>query len=91
MNAKKQDNILHIHFENDFDGDVNYTNKKIRELLQSYDRLQKEGGSGLVKARKIVKYDLGDLNNEVNMVVVKNKCMADITINMSKLCVKTDC
>ena len=58
--------------------------------MNSYDRLQKEGGSGLVKARKIVKYDLGDLNNEVVMVIENGICKADITINMDKLCVKTD-
>lgn len=91
LNAKQDANILHLHFENSFDGDVERTNKKIHELLQSYERLQKEGGSGLVKARKIVKYDFGDINNEVVMVVNKTKCLADISINMEKLCVKENC
>ena len=91
LNAEQIDNLLHLHFENNFEGNEESTNKKIGQLLQSYDRLQKEGGSGLVKARKIVKYDLGDLANEVVMVVEKGKCKADITINMDKLCVKTDC
>lgn len=91
LDAKQIDNQLQLHFENDFEGNEEYVNKKIRELLNSYDRLQKEGGSGLVKARKIVKYDLGDINNEVKMVVKNGKCKADITINMDKLCVKTGC
>ena len=91
LDAKQIDNQLQLHFENDFEGNEEYVNKKIRELLNSYDRLQKEGGSGLVKARKIVKYDLGDINNEVKMIVKNGKCKADITINMDKLCVKTGC
>lgn len=91
LEAKLDGNLLHLHFENNFDGDVDYTNKKISQLLNSYDRLQKEGGSGLVKARKIVKYDFGDINNEVSMVVNSKKCLADITINMDKLCVKGKC
>lgn len=90
LDAKQIDNLLQLHFENNFEGDEEYTNKKICQLLNSYDRLQKEGGSGLVKARKIVKYDLGDLNNEVVMVIENGICKADITINMDKLCVKTD-
>ena len=91
LNAKLVDNHLQLHFENNFEGDEEFTNKKIGQLLNSYERLQKEGGSGLVKARKIIKYDLGDINNEVIMSVKEGKCKADITINMDKLCVKTDC
>ena len=91
LNAKQVNNQLQLHFENDFEGNEEYVNQKIGKLLNSYERLQKEGGSGLVKARKIVKYDLGDINNEVIMVVKNGKCKADITINMDKLCVKTGC
>ena len=46
-----------------------------------------EGGSGLVKAQKIVKYDLGDLNNYVCIRAEGGKCIATIRINIVNLTV----
>lgn len=91
MKSTKVDQILHLHFENNFEGDEDMTNQKIQKLLNSYELLAKEGGSGLVKARKIVKYDLLDDHNEVLATIQNGKCLVDITINLDKICPKTNC
>lgn len=78
-------NILCLHFENNYDGNADLMNEKFSNLLQSYDRLQKEGGSGLVKARKIVKYDLKCIDNEVVIKVVDGKCVAKVYINLEHI------
>ena len=59
--------------------------QEFKQLLNSYERLQKEGGSGLVKAKKIVKYDLGCETNDVNIYVKDGKCIAIVSINLINL------
>ena len=78
-------NILYLRFENNFEGDASKTNRDFKQRLGSYERLQKEGGSGLVKAQKIVKYDLGCEANNVNIYVEENKCIAIVSINLNNL------
>lgn len=81
---------LYLHFENEFEGDEIRVNNNILTLLNSYEKLQKEGGSGLVKARKIVKYDLGDIDNEVDVKVVEGKCYTKVKINLQRICAKKE-
>ncbi len=76
---------LNIVFENEIEDTDDILNKKFSTLLNNVDRLQKEGGSGLVKARKIVKYDLGCVENEVVVSAKEGKCIGSITINIEKL------
>lgn len=82
-----ENNELLMHFENKCDENPTAVNKKFQKLLNSYERLQEEGGTGLVKARKIVKYDLGCLDNEVTAVVSDGKCFADVNINLKDISV----
>ena len=82
-----ENNELLMHFENKCDENPTAVNKKFQKLLNSYERLQEEGGTGLVKARKIVKYDLGCLDNEVTAVVSDGKCVADVNINLKDISV----
>ena len=85
VNATVEDGVLTIIFENNCSGDAELLNEKFTQLLSSEDRLQKEGGSGLVKARKIVRYDLGCTDNEVSIKVNDGKCRSVITINLSNI------
>ena len=85
VNATVEDGVLTIIFENNCSGDSELLNEKFTQLLSSEDRLQKEGGSGLVKARKIVRYDLGCTDNEVSIKVNDGKCRSVITINLSNI------
>ena len=80
-----ENNVLYLKFENNFEGDASKANQEFKQLLNSYERLQKEGGSGLVKAKKIVKYDLGCETNDVNIYVKDDKCIAIVSINLINL------
>ena len=84
VNIENED-TLRIVFINECDGNAEELNSKFAKLLSSEERLQKEGGSGLVKARKIVRYDLGCLDNEVCIHVDGNICKSDITISLKNL------
>ena len=81
----ENEDTLRIVFVNECDGNAEELNSKFTKLLSSEERLQKEGGSGLVKARKIVRYDLGCLDNEVCIHVDGNICKSDITISLKNL------
>ncbi len=85
MDIKLENNILDIRFENKIEGGEDTLNCKLKALLNNLERLQKEGGSGLVKARKIVKYDLGCVDNEIKVEAKEGKCICYITINIEKL------
>lgn len=85
IDFRVEDGKLLLHFENKCDGNPQALNKKFETLLNSYERLQEEGGTGLVKARKIVKYDLGCSDNEVKAKVENGKCVADVTIDLAEI------
>lgn len=80
-----EDSQLIITFENEINQNEIYLNEKFKELMESDGKLQLEGGSGLVKAQKIVKYDLGDIDNFVKITTENNKCIAYIRINLQNL------
>lgn len=85
VEATVKDGILTIIFQNECTGDEDELNQTFTKLLSSEDRLQKEGGSGLVKARKIVRYDLGCTDNEVSIIAKNGICRSVITINLENI------
>lgn len=80
-----EDSLLIITFENDINQNANLLNEKFKAFMASDGKLQLEGGSGLVKAQKIVKYDLGNIDNFVKISAENNKCVASIRINLQNL------
>lgn len=85
MTTKLEDNILQIVFTNKISENADALNKRISGLLQNIDRLQKENGSGLVKAQKIVKYDLNNVSNFVAVHAEGDQCTSKIVINLNGL------
>jgi hypothetical protein len=83
-----QDDILIFSFENDIRQNEDELNQKFKSLMDSQGRLQTEGGSGLVKAQKIVQYDLDDTDNYVNIKAENQKCIATVRINLKNLIVQ---
>ena len=84
-----EDNIQHLHFENQLciDTDEKKLNKRFSELIVSDDKLQKEGGSGLVKALNIVRYDFGDIHNNITIRAEQGRCITDIHFNLTNMLV----
>lgn len=80
-----QNEVLVFSFENDIRQNEDELNQKFKCLMDSQGRLQTEGGSGLVKAQKIVQYDLDDTNNYVNINAQNQKCIATVRINLKNL------
>ena len=80
----KDGHIFHLHLENDLpDGtDEVKLNQVFRERLQDQHRLQKEKGSGLVKAMNILKFEFGDQNNSFTIEAKNGKCYTDIYFNL---------
>lgn len=68
--------------------DEKAANKKFEELLKKESLLQKEGGSGLVKANNIVKYELQNVENGFTIQAKDGLCIVDIHVNMTNLLVK---
>lgn len=77
--------IAHLHFENDILDSEDSLNQKFKEMLTSYSRLQMEGKSGLIKVKKIIKYDLACESNEVLIKAENNKCLIDVNIELKDL------
>lgn len=80
-------NKVQIHLENDIRESEDLLNTKFQEMLSSYSRLQLEGMSGLVKVKKIIKYDLGCEANEVQIKAENGKCLVDVFIDLTDLSV----
>ena len=79
--------ILFLTFENQIDNDHIALNKEFETIMLATDKLLFEGKSGLIKAQKIVKYDLGDIANFVCIKADEKKCIATIRINLEDLTV----
>ena len=86
-----ENNIQLIHLENDLSKDTNEDelNAKFRTSLAAISSLQKEGGSGLVKAMNIIKYDFNNVNNLYNIEAKGGKCLIDIMFNLENM-IKND-
>lgn len=87
IKTKIEEQILMLTFENYIEVDDSILNKEFESIMDSQNKLLLEGGSGLVKAQKIVKYDLGDLSNSVCLRAEGGKCIATIRINIENLTV----
>lgn len=76
-----------IHMENLLpeDTDEDALNRLFKERLGDECCLQKEGGSGLVKAMNIVKYDFGDKSNTFTIEARDGKCVIDILFNLNDM------
>ena len=82
-------NVQHLHFENALpDGtDENELNHIFENRLKSINSLQSEGGSGLIKALNIVKYDFGNPSNTFDIVAQDGKCLVDVKFNLDNMLV----
>lgn len=87
----KDGHILHLQLVNDLpDGtDEDRLNQIFYERLQDQCRLQKEKGSGLVKAMNILQFEFGDQNNYFTIVAKDGKCHTDIYFNLNEMLVDT--
>ena len=76
-----------IHLENRLpeSADEEALNRQFKERLGDECSLQKEGGSGLVKAMNIVKYDFGDKTNTFTIEARDGKCVIDILFNLTEM------
>ena len=83
--VRENDNII-IHLENEINEPEDVLNEKFTAMLQSDSRLQQEGHSGLVKVKKIIKYDLGCEQNELSIKAQNGKCIVDVSINTQSIC-----
>lgn len=79
--------ILFLTFENQINNDHIVLNKEFETIMLATDKLLFEGKSGLIKAQKIVKYDLGDITNFICIKADEKKCIATIRINLENLTV----
>ena len=84
VTAKMVNHILYLHFENETNKPDNVINDRLKEL-DDQSKLLGESGSGIIKARKIVKYDLKCIDNEVAIVASGGKCLVDVNINMKAI------
>lgn len=55
------------------------------EKMNDMAKLQQEGGSGLVKAMTIVKYDFGNVDNTFHIRATEGKCIVDILFNIKDM------
>lgn len=80
----KDGHILHLSLVNDLpdETDEEALNNTFRERLQDLHRLQKEKGSGLVKAMNILKFEFGDQDNHFTIKAHDGRCLTDIYFNL---------
>ena len=60
-------------------------NHIFEEKMNDIAKLQQEGGSGLVKAMTIVKYDFGNTNNTFTIKATEGKCIVEILFNIKDM------
>ena len=81
------DDVMHIHLENKLRAgtDEEALNNDFQERIEDEQMLQKERGSGLVKAMNIIRYDFGDQSNTYTIVASEGKCITDIFIHFTEM------
>lgn len=79
------ENLLVLTFKNQIDHDEDELNRKIETLFYSHEKLQKEGGTGLIKIQKIIKYDLGCEENSIKAFALDGNFTTLVTINLDNL------
>lgn len=85
----KNKHILHLHLVNDLpnETDEDKLNQIFYERLQDKCRLQKEKGSGLVKAMNILQFEFGDQSNYFTIEAREGKCHTNIYFNLNEMLV----
>lgn len=86
-----EDNIK-ISLINDLQDKIQEDNLNhiFEEKMNDIAKLQQEGGSGLVKAMTIVKYDFGNTNNTFTIRATEGKCIVEIFFNIKDLLVNEE-
>lgn len=85
----EEGNIMHWYLENKLrkDTDEEALNRLFQERIGDEKRIQKEGGSGLVKAMNIIRFDFGEPRNYYKIVASEGKCLIDVYISLSNMIV----
>lgn len=88
----KEDGFIHFELINDLPDEVDEDtlNNSFDEKMKDIAKLQQEGGSGLVKAMTIVKYDFGDTKNTFTIRAKDKKCIVDILFNIKDMLAHED-
>lgn len=86
------DSKIKISLINDIQNEVqeDELNHLFEKKMNDITKLQQEGGSGLVKAMTIIKYDFGDTNNTFTIKAIKGKCIVDIVFNIKDMLVNEE-
>ena len=81
--------VIKISLINDISDEIqeDRLNLIFEEKMNDIAKLQQEGGSGLVKAMTIVKYDFGNINNTFIIRATDGKCVVDILFNIKDMLV----
>lgn len=88
----KDGHIFHLCMVNDLPDhtDEAQLNQTFEERLKDKCRLQKERGSGLVKAMNILQYEFGDESNYFTIQAINGQCLTDIYFNLDGMLVDKD-
>lgn len=88
----EEENVMHWYLENKLrkDTDEEALNQLFQERIGDEKRIQKEGGSGLVKAMNIIRFDFGEPKNYYKIVASDGKCCIDVYINLTNMTVDVD-
>lgn len=88
----EEGNVMHWYLENKLrqDSDEEALNRLFQERIGDENRIQKEGGSGLVKAMNIIRFDFGEPKNYYKIVASEGKCCIDVYINLTNMTVDID-
>lgn len=86
------EDIIKISLINDLQDKIQeYSlNHIFEEKMNDVAKLQQEGGSGLVKAMTIVKYDFGNTNNTFTIRATEGKCVVEILFNIKDMLVNEE-
>ncbi len=81
--------LIKISLINELPNDINEDalNQTFDGKMNDIERLQQEGGSGLVKAMTIVKYDFGNTQNTFTINAKNGKCIVEILFNINDMLV----
>ena len=81
------ENIIKISLINDLQDKMqeDSLNNIFAKKMNDVAKLQQEGGSGLVKAMTIVKYDFGNTDNTFTIRATEGKCVVEILFNIKDM------
>lgn len=88
----KDGHVLHLCLVNDLPDNTDEAklNQTFKKCLDDKCRLQKERGSGLVKAMNILQYEFGDESNYFTIKAINGQCFTDIYFNLEGMLVDKD-